>query len=294
MTDERQAGGGEQRAGKRTRAVGGIGSLIFYAAFAVVMILLFLHVLFPAPAVVDFLIEKLKESRPDIMLSYGSARLVFPPALSLADLQGGIVSLPGSRCRAEKATMRPLVGALIRGDLLLENNIRALGGVVDVRVDLPLKRSSSGLFGLEGTCAAIDLAACDLLRSVTGREIAGILDGTFSFRGSSRDLKEGGGKASFVVRNGAVKLMKEMIGFDRVAFDALEAEIRLEEGRILVDRCVLRGRQIKGSLTGAVRIGRAMDDSGLALKGRLELPLMGRSMNVVIAGTVNNPLVRFR
>jgi type II secretion system protein N len=266
---------------------------IGYALYGFLVTILFLYWCFPTALLQNYIVSSAAEVNPNIVLSVGDTGITFPPALKIEDLVVRLRQKTGATLEADSITVRPslrnflsrrslflIMASLYDGSMLAHVNFENhVGRESPVSIDLTLESTNIG--------------KCSYIRGASGRQIEGLLTGSATFDGQWINALNGAGNAVFSLRNGSVRLLKPVFGFDRVAFDTLEGSMDLKNRVLKINTINVAGKQINGSLKGTIFLHKDITRSTLALTGNLEIPGMNRNLSVSLRGTIANPIPRF-
>ena len=137
----------------------------------------------------------------------------------------------------------------------------------------------------------IDLGKYAFLKTLMGKEISGKAKGSLMYAAGKKGKS---GSINLVLTKGAYPLAEPFLGMNRVDFDIVEIKARLLDNSIIVEKFSVSGPQVKYSLSGEIALADSFKESGLNLKGDLELLGQNKAkMKVTVVGTMNNPELRY-
>jgi type II secretion system protein N len=143
--------------------------------------------------------------------------------------------------------------------------------------------------------------------------VKGILGGIITYSGQGNLLINGTGEANLRISDGSVELLQPIFSLESVSFDDVRIKMILEKTKIKLTHVELKGREIKGTLSGTIGLKQNFSKSRLALRGSIE-PLEGffkgengaprimklfkrrlrkGKLSFVVRGTPADPKIRF-
>ena len=138
----------------------------------------------------------------------------------------------------------------------------------------------------------IDLGKYAFLKTLMGKEISGKATGSLTYAAGQKGKSSG--TINLVLHKGSYPLLEPFLGMNRVDFDIVEIKARLLDHSIILEKFSVSGPQVKYSLSGEIALADSFKESGLNLKGDLELLGQNKAkMKVTVVGTMNNPELRY-
>lgn len=264
-----------------------------YTIYGILVTVVFLYWCFPSDNVADYIESTITANNPDITLSIDSVNLCFPAGISLNNLLVGFKDKPGLTLKANILRIRPGLANLLRGrlSLLLDANTRE--GNIKGRLNFTNFLSVKGPVNAKAKFNNINIGSCSYLKTLLGRQVTGKLKGSFTYNGN-RELINGAGSAEFVLLDGSIQLLQNMLGFDKLVFDAIETDMVLKNRILKMNKLNLSGKQLRGFLNGNIFLDNDITRSSLDIKGNVVIPALNRKLSVVIKGLITNPEVKFR
>ncbi|MBE9547106.1 MAG: type II secretion system protein GspN [Proteobacteria bacterium] len=265
---------------------------IAYTIYGILVTVVFLYWCFPSDNVADYIESTVTANNPNITLSIDSVKLSFPPGIRLNNLLVGFKDKPGSTLKANILRIRPGLAKLLRGRLSLLLGVDTCKGNIKGRLNFTNLFSVEGHVNAKAKVDNIDIGSCSYLKTLLGRQVTGKLKGSLIYNGN-KELTNGAGSAEFVLLDGSIQLLKEVFGFDKLVFDAIETDMVLKNRILKMNRLNLSGKQLRGSLNGNIFLDNDITRSRLDIKGNVVIPALNRKLSVVIKGTITNPEAKF-
>ena len=268
-------------------------AVVGYILAGVAMLILFLYLRFPGGAVTETI--KAEAARyPGLLLSIDAARPAIPPGVTLENVTAGFRGRPEATLHADSLGVRPGWLSLLRGRLALVMAAEGYGGDVRGRIEFANIYSVKGPLSAEMNIREIRIEKCAWLRDALARQITGTLKGSATFSGAAESLKNGTGNIDFTLTNGTFQLLENLLGFDRIDFNKVDAKVSFRNGALKIAGLTLNGEKIRISLKGNILLADDFRESQIDLNGSIEIPMQGnKRVTLVISGTLGNPKTRF-
>jgi len=267
---------------------------IAYTIYTILILMVFLYLCFPSDKFVKYIKSAVSAGSPDIILSIDSARPGFPPGIRLNNIVAGFKNKPDSTIEADFLAVRPGLAALLTGKRLLLLNADAYEGNIEATAGLAKTFPAGGPIKINAEFSDVDIGKCSYLREVCGRRVAGRLKGSFAYDGRYREIMAGAGSAEFTLLDGSIQLLKEMFGFDKLAFDSMKADMILKNRTLKINGLNLTGKDLNGDFKGNIFLDDDIGRSRLDMKGKVKISALNRKLSIVMTGTIADPIARFR
>jgi type II secretion system protein N len=268
-------------------------SWIGYALYGILVTIIFLYWCFPTALLQNYIVSEAAEANPNIVLSVGNTGIAFPPALKIENLVVRLKKKAESTFEADILTVRPSLRNFVSKRSLFLIMARLYNGSMLAHVNFKNHIGKESPVSIDLTLDSINIGKCSYVSGASGRQIEGFLTGSATFDGQWVNVLNGTGNAVFSLRNGSIRLLKPVFGFDTVAFDMMEGSMDLKNRVLKINTVNVAGKQINGSLKGTIHLRKDITKSILALTGNLEMPGLNRSLSVSLRGTIANPIPRF-
>ena len=102
---------------------------------------------------------------------------------------------------------------------------------------------------------------------MTNYTISGVLNGTVAVNGGQHS--ESTARAILDVSQCTVNLLSPLFSLDKLVFSRIEAELTMNSGRVLINKCDLRGEELDGRISGTLHLQDPYEKSSLNLSGVL-------------------------
>ena len=269
-------------------------TVVGYILAGVAMLILLLYLRFPSGAVTDYIKTAAAARYPGLLLSIDTAQPAIPPGITLENVTAGFRGRPEATLHADSLGIRPGWLSLLRGRLALVTAAEGYGGDIWGQVEFANIFSVKGPLSAEMNIREIRIEKCAWLRDVLARQITGTLKGSAAFSGAAESLKNGTGNIDFTLTNGSYQLLENLLGFERIDFNKVDAKVSFRNGALKIAGLTLNGEKIRISLKGNILLADDFRESRIDLNGSIELPMQGnKRVTLAISGTLGNPKTKF-
>ncbi|OPX34956.1 MAG: type II secretion system protein GspN [Desulfobacteraceae bacterium 4484_190.2] len=279
-----------------------------YILYGILLMIVLLYYRFPSDALEDYLQSTADEINPRYHVLVGKVRPSLPFGMKFLKAR---VSL----FMAESLLIRPGLWSFLKGESKYLFDCLAYGGDIKGSVHFSDNggEASERPFTTSIELSDIRINDYEYLFTLIGRNVKGILGGIITYSGQGSLLINGTGEANLRISNGSVELLQPIFSLESVSFDDVRIKMILEKTKIKLTRVELKGREIKGTLSGTIGLKQNISNSRLALRGSIE-PLEGffksengaprimklfkrrlrkGKLSFVVRGTPADPKIRF-
>jgi type II secretion system protein N len=265
-----------------------------YILAGVAMLALLLYLRFPGQTVTDYVKAVAAVRFPGMLLSIDTVQPVVPPGVELVNVTAGFRGRPEATLHADGLAIRPGWLSLFRGRLVFLLAAEGYGGEALGRIDYADLFSLQGPLSAEANFREIRIEKCAWLRDALSRQITGTLKGSVSFSGTAGTLNNGTGNLDFTLTNGTYQLLENLLGFDRMDFNKVDAKISFRNNAMKITGLTLNGEKLRCSLKGNILLAEDIRDSQIDLNGTIEIPVQNnKRVTMAITGTLGNPKTKF-
>ena len=266
---------------------------IGYSAYALVVTIVFLVWFFPSDLLKAY-VESAVTRHSNTTLSLDSASLGFPVVLHFDNAVLSLTGKPGSTVVMESIDIEPLFRTLIRGRVALAFTGEAYGGRGSGTVAFEDSFAVKGPVNAEARFENIDVGKCSYVKATLGRKMTGKVKGTLSWSGFPGRIIDGTGSADCVFFNGEVRLVENILGFDTVTYDRIDAKAILKNRTLRINPFHLIGTEVNSTVSGNIFLDNNPMRSRLSLKGQITVPALNKKAGISLSGTASNPVLRVR
>jgi type II secretion system protein N len=241
-----------------------------YTLYAILLGVGLLYYMFPSDAVKEYLEATARKINPNFILTVGKVRPSFWFGLTFEDATLSHKAHPRARLLlADSLLIRPVVWSFLYGKGRYCFAGRAYDG--EVRGSLHFEENRMGApFNTSIELKGISIDDPTPVSALIGRSVRGIIDGTITYSGQQNLFLKGTGEADLRVSDGRVELLNPILTFDSIDFNELLVKMVLRNQKIDITNAELKGREIRGTLSGNVSLNRDLLKSSLNLRGVVE------------------------
>ncbi|MBI3353668.1 MAG: type II secretion system protein GspN [Nitrospirae bacterium] len=243
--------------------------ILLYLLYFAILFFLFLYLLFPYDKLKERLIYE-AESKSALKVSINKLTPLLFNGIWLKDVEVFHRDNPkGAPLFKGDIGLRFSLFRLIRRGIAVKGDIRAYNGEAIVNIT---DRK------IQGDIKGIDLGAYTALKGLYDVDAAGIMSGRLDaasgadiFSGSSLNLEKINGEARFNIANLSVKNLKILgLKLPDTFFDAVQSELRINDGRLNIKRLSLEGRELNIQVTGDIILAREISSSPMNIIVRIK------------------------
>ena len=267
---------------------------ITYTIYGILITAFFLYIRFPSDSAGRYIRSIVERGNPNLVLLIDSVKLCLPPGIKLSNIEVSFRDRPDLILKADSLKLRPALTSLLSGKLSLLLYADAYDGSMRTDINFTNRFSIKGPVRINAEVNDINLEKCSFIKTATGRLVDGRLNGSMSYDGKLDRIINGTGSANITLLAGNIQLLKNMLGFDGLAFDKTEAELTLKNRTLKITRLNVTGKQLSGSFKGNIFLDRNIMQSRLAIKGDLKIPALNKKVSTTLKGTVSRPITKFR
>lgn len=224
----------------------------------------FVYYLFPSDTVKKYITNHLNRAYPEIDIKIGYIKPVFPPGLRLYNVN--FYHMNNASLEAEQIKIVPGMLSLFGSKTIFFFKGRTYQGILKGRGEFT-KNGPARLVTMDGKLSGIRIKEISAIKQMTGHNMSGRLDGNFIYR--SDKGSEGTLEASLVVSDGELDLSAPFLTLERIPFRKITAELTMKNRKIELNRCIIKGDQMDGSISGSVTLKQPPGKSYLKLLGTI-------------------------
>ncbi len=266
---------------------------ITYTIYGVLITAIFLYVRFPSDSAGRYIKSIVEGDNPNVVLLIDSVKPCLLPGIRLGNIEIGFRDKPDLILRMSALKLRPAIINLFTGKLTLLLNANAYEGRLKADIGFANRFSRKGPVRINAGFNDISLEKCSFIKTATGREIGGRLEGTMSYNGKWDRFINGTGSANIALLDGNVKLLGDIFGLNEMNFDKMEVDMTLKNRTLKINNLKMAGRQLSGSFNGDILLNENIMRSRLAIKGDVDVHTLGKRISTTLRGTLSNPVPRF-
>jgi type II secretion system protein N len=238
--------------------------ILLYLCFGIAAAVVFLYTLFPSETVKNLIVNGISAANPNLKISIEKVKPVLPPGIVLQDidLEYGKMAL----IDAAYAKLVPLPWTLFQNRKTVSFKITTGQGKIAGQAFISSDATPS-LDNLNAALSDIQLNQVAAFKAMTNYTISGVLNGTVAVNGGQHS--ESTARAILDVSQCTVNLLSPLFSLDKLVFSRIEAELTMNSGRVLINKCDLRGEELDGRISGTLHLQDPYEKSSLNLSGVL-------------------------
>lgn len=243
---------------------------VAYVLFGILVAAGLLFYRFPSEAIRDYLEAKVDRINPQWALSIEQVSPSVTLGLKLLKAQLYRQASPERfLLRADALSLRLSLWSLLKGELKFCFDGFAYDGVLEGCTSFE-KTDLASPFTTSLTLKDVRVGEEGSVRGLLGRNIKGILRGTITYRGRSDRLIGGTGEADLNLTDGQLELLQPILTMNAIDFNTVSIKMILKNRRVNLSRVELKGRNMRGTVSGIVSLRREIMNSRLDLRGTIE------------------------
>ena len=223
-----------------------------YVLYGIFFTVALLYCRFPSDALRDYLQATAGRAGPRHLLSIGEVRPSLPFGLKFLETELAPKENPDmSLFTADSLVIRPLIWSFLQGKPGYCFDCLAYDGDIKGSISFA-KESMKTPFTASIKLKDISIGNYAFLPALIGRSVKGTLGGTVTYGGKSNLPAEGTGEANIRISDGKVELLQPVLSLESIDFNELLIRVVLEKQKIDLSHVELKGRDIKGALSGSI------------------------------------------
>ncbi len=247
---------------------------LLYFIYIIAVTALFIYYLFPSDAVKKHLAFNFNRANPDFNIKIEFIKPAFPPGLTLYNVS--LYHLNDLLFDVKQIKIIPDLLSLFSTKMTFSFKGKTYEGILEGNGAL-IKKSgikNPGIKNIDGRkiilktkLYGINIKNISALQRLAGREITGILDGSFSF-----DNRKSTGilRADINISDCEVELLLPVFDLKRVAFTDIKTKAVINNKKIQINECIIKGSQADGRISGSVNLKNPPGQSVLNLTGTIK------------------------
>jgi len=274
-----------------------------YSLYGFAVAIFFLYYLFPVEAVKNYANSEVSRTFPQLRTRIDQAQLVFPMGLRFENV--AVFQQNNPFLEIERITIKPSWLSLIGGQKSITYAARTSGGRIEG--DAAFK---SEQITFNGNLDKVRLEEIPALQRSIPHGLSGILSGKISYRSDAANQQAANARIN--LSNCTIQLAEPFFNIDSLTFISINADAQLQNQQLKLTRCVFKGEELSGDLSGTGLLGSRLRNSTLNLSGNVQpntvlfqraggdlvtsfLKGAGKGgLSININGPLNNPNVSFK
>lgn len=243
---------------------------LWYGTYCLVLIILFLHILFPSETVKDYLIRNADRVYPDLKVTLDKIGLSFPLGIKIKGLGISFENDPDINVyESENSTIRPAILTYFAGNQKYFFRSSTMGGNISGFVQNAEEKEKNEI---KARIIFKDIHLDDrvFIHPLITRRFEGSARGEINFTGNLSLPENGDFDISLEIFDGKIKLLDPILKLEAIDFYEINLTAEMKNKKISIAGTELLGNGIKGTASGTIRLNDDFLTSRLDLKGELE------------------------
>jgi type II secretion system protein N len=224
---------------------------LLYTAYIIGITIFFLWYLFPSDTLKEYLAYRLTQGNSDVTVKIGRMKPILPPGVTLQD----VVIAKQSMTLANLASLKimPELRSLFSDKSAVDFKGQVYQGRLSGRAELGGGRQDNGV-KIDANVAGIQLQQIPMLKQLSDHEISGGLDGTFTYADRKPNRLLSG---NLTLSNCRIILATPVFNQKSFDFKNIEANLTLQNNRLIIKKLNAKGNQLDLDLVGNVDLNGA-------------------------------------
>ncbi len=238
---------------------------LLYCLYMLLATGFFLYYRFPSDTLSSYLLSRLHNEFPACTGTIGGIKPFLPPGLNFSRLEfNWNNSTPLEIAQVE---ISPEYLALLKRRPAVFISADAYAGTLSGRVDMD-RFDTPRMIKANASFEGLMLEKIEGLRSLSKREVSGILEGKLVYKQASTSEPL---RASLKFTDLTIELLIPVFDMAAVSFNTVETDLVVNRQQVTITRCVLRGQKVDGSLSGSVTLMTPLEKSTFNLTGTVKI-----------------------
>lgn len=238
---------------------------IFSCIYVLLVLSFFMVYLFPADEIKKYMVSKLNMPGSAFDISISRVGPSFPPGLALKEV--GIFYQNSLLFKVEILKLTPRLWTFLGPKTTIAVTAKAGGGKMVGRMDIP-KGNPEKRATFHTQLAGIRFTDNAALKNLFNMDISGVIDGNITFEGNRAAPEKF--TAQLVVSNCEIKLPLGILKAGRLEFKNIKTDLSAQSKSIRIEKCSFQGKQITGSISGAITLMHPVSKSKINLNGSIQ------------------------
>lgn len=237
---------------------------LLYSGYIIAATVFLLYFLFPSDAVKKYITYNIKKANPDLNIIINNINPVFPPGLKFHD-----VSLYRSNdplFDADQIKISPRLLSFFSPNSTYFFKGKSYEGVLEGRAVFT-KSTPAPQITIDANLSDIHIEEITPIQNLSGHMISGVLDGKLTYNGNKKLL--GKVKADLRISDSKIELLTPVFDLENLTFRNIEAEMVLDNQKLHIKQCIMKGNQMDGRISGFVIMKDPLCKSVLNLTGTI-------------------------
>jgi type II secretion system protein N len=227
--------------------------------YVIVILAFFLYRGFPSDSFKTYVAYQLSQISPQIDVTIDRIAPAIPPGFRLYNVD--LYHQDQVWGRFDNIKIRPHLFSLFGSTRAFTFAADAYAGKIEGDAEVEI---NSPMAQMAVNAKLFDIAVQDVeaIQVISGHDVSGILNGTFTFETEARNQNLRG---NFSLRDVRVELTIPIFNQGYLTFNDVTADVKLKNNNLTIQSCRLKGQQLNASVSGSIRLIRDFSQGVLNL-----------------------------
>lgn len=271
---------------------------LWYGVYCFVLIILFLHILFPSETLKKYILHEADRVYPDMKVDFDEINLSFPMGIKLEGFRISNENNPDINVyESDVTTITSGIFAYLAGNRRYSFRSSTMGGNISGYVDTRDNNEKNGQKA-RINFRDIHLENRVFIHPLITRRLECLARGEINFAGDISSPEKGDLDISLELSDGKIKLLKPILRLSEIGFHKVNLTAKMKNKKINITDTELAGDGINGTASGTIRLNNDFMTSRLDLIGELEfsstfyqdMPDIQNAINILTSGREDGKL----
>ncbi|MFQ5484260.1 MAG: type II secretion system protein GspN [Desulfobacterales bacterium] len=237
---------------------------VFYALHIIIATGFFIYYLFPSETAKAFIKQHLCGTAADCDITIDRIKPAFPASLMFSNLQ--LYYLNNRLLTADEIKVTPKFSTLLRRKTTFFFKGQAYKGKIKGKIDM-MEASAFRSVLVHTDLFDMQLMGVTAIQNISGQKISGLLNGQIAF---NRTETAETINAFFQLSDLRVDLSTPILNLKTLRFRDVQTDIGINNQNLIIKRCIVKGVQIDGHISGSIAFRKDIGKSVLNLTGAIK------------------------
>ncbi len=237
---------------------------VFFVLYIIIVMIFFVYYLFPSETAKEYIAQHLCRTASDCDITIDRIKPAFPASLMFSNLH--LYYLNNRLLTADEIKVTPKFSTLLRRKTTFFFKGQAYKGKIKGKIDM-MEESASRSLLVHTDLFDIQLMGVTAIQNISGQKISGLLNGQVAF---NRTENAETTNAFFQLSDLRVDLSTPILNLKSLRFRDIQTDISIDNQNLIIKRCIVKGVQIDGQISGSISFRKDIGKSVLNLNGAIK------------------------
>ncbi len=237
---------------------------VLYSLYIIITTVFFIYHLFPSETVKEYIAQYLCRTTADCDITIDRIKPAFPASLMFSDLH--LYYLNSPLLTADEIKVTPKFSTLLRRKTTFFFKGQAYKGKIIGKIDMMEEPFSQSVL-VHTNLFDIQLMDVTALQNISGQKVSGLLNGQVAYN-RTEDAETI--NAFSQLSDLRVDLSTPILNLKSLRFRDIQTDISLNNKNLIIKRCIVKGVQMDGQISGSIAIRNDIGKSSLNLTGAIK------------------------